>query len=176
VTTILAPAATAENVSTADQIIEALAVYVDEHSGDTGGGHQRTMLLAALIVRLFDVTPRKAIDLAHKDAFDPRVKVAGQARDHILDRVHRARLTAQDDAWTPEPGDTVIWADQDWIVQGWEDDDTVWIHRPDARIFPTIGRTSSGLVDLAGWREEPEGSELVAVADLRPADAVAVTR
>ncbi|TDD45402.1 hypothetical protein E1286_24095 [Nonomuraea terrae] len=171
-TTILAPA-TADKVSTADQIIETLATYVDEHNLDNGGGHQNTMLLAALITRLFDVTPREAIDLAKNDAFDPRVKVAGQARNHILTRAQGARLAAEQ--WTPTDGDTVTWNGIDgiWIVRGYEDDDTVWIHRPDVRMVPTIGRNGGGMVDLAGWRDEPAHEELVAIADLRPFEVAA---
>ncbi|MFD9950855.1 hypothetical protein ACFWYW_19735 [Nonomuraea sp. NPDC059023] len=81
-------------------------------------------------------------------------------------------LLAVEQAWAPAPGATVTrdGTDGTWIVQDWEDYDTVWVHRPDARMFPTIGRSSAGLVDLSGWREEPEDSELVAVADLRPVE------
>ncbi|MGW4796135.1 hypothetical protein ACWEPC_27315 [Nonomuraea sp. NPDC004297] len=98
-TTILSPAA-AENVSTADQIIETLAVYVDAHGGDAGGGHRRTMLLAACLVRLFGIPAHEALDLATTSAFDERVKAASQARDELLDRVYRDRLTAE--AWPPD--------------------------------------------------------------------------
>lgn len=171
--TILAPTTQPSTASVADQLIELLATYVDKHGNDTGGEHQRAMLLAAILRRLFDLTPEHAIHLAKRDAHDDRVKAAGQARDEILDRIRRARLTAQSSAWTPQPGDTVTWAGQPWIVQDWEDDDTVWIHRPDARTFPTIARPGSGLADLAGWREEPEHAELVAVAELLPADTAA---
>lgn len=93
-TPILAPTTLASPASTADRIVETLAAYVDEHSGDAGGGHQRTMLLASLLVVLFDTPANEAIELAEHDAFDERVRAAGQARDEILDRVHRARLTA----------------------------------------------------------------------------------
>lgn len=73
--------------------------------------------------------------------------------------------------WTPAPGDTVVWRGMGgtWIVRGWEDDDTVWIHRPDVRMVPRIGRASAGTVDLVGWRDEPEHEELAFVAELRPA-------
>lgn len=75
------------------------------------------------------------------------------------------------ETWMPVDGDTVTQRGTDgvWIVQGYEDDDTVWIHRPDVRMFPTIGRSGGGMVDLAGWRDEPEQSELAAIAALRPA-------
>jgi hypothetical protein len=88
VTTILAP-------STADQLIETLAVYVDEHSLDSGGSHQRTMLLAACIVRLFDVSPGEAIDLARNDPFDERVSAAADAREELLDLARRLRENAE---------------------------------------------------------------------------------
>lgn len=173
-TPILAPA-TADHVSTADQTIELLATYVDKHSLDVGGEHQRAMLLAAILRRLFDITPDHAIHLARRDAFDPRVKVAGQAAGELLDRVRRTRLTAQSGPWTPQTGDTVTWngIDGAWTIQGYEDDDTVWIARTDVRMVPTIGRTSGGMVDLAGWQDRPEHEELVAIADLRPFEATA---
>lgn len=68
-------------------------------------------------------------------------------------------------------GSAVVWAGQTgaWIVQGFEDDETAWIHRPGVRMIPTIDRNSGGMVDLGGWRDEPEHAELVAVAELRPA-------
>lgn len=82
------------NCEFADQIITTLATYVDEHSGDSGGSHQRTMLLAAIIRRLFDVAPDEAIDLARNAPYDARVSAAADAREEILDRVQRARLAA----------------------------------------------------------------------------------
>ncbi|MDP4501002.1 hypothetical protein [Nonomuraea turcica] len=80
--------------------------------------------------------------------------------------------------WAPTPGDTVTRAGSDgtWIVRGWEDDDFVWVHRPDVRMVPKVGRNTGGMVDLAGWRDEPEHEELAAVAELRPVEATAVTR
>ncbi|GAA2861004.1 hypothetical protein [Nonomuraea rubra] len=82
-------------------------------------------------------------------------------------------MNAETIAWTPREGDTVTWdgVDGTWIVSSYEDDDTVWIHRPDVRMVPTIGRNSGGWVDLAGWRERPEHEELVAVAALHPVEA-----
>ncbi|MEU8362363.1 hypothetical protein AB0C27_40725 [Nonomuraea sp. NPDC048882] len=162
-------------MSAADQVIMTLAIYADEHSCDIGGGHQSTVLLAALLHRLFDITPHHAIHLAKHAPHDDRVKAAGQARTEILDRIEHTRLAAQDNPWTPQTGDTVTHngTDGTWIFQQWEDDDTAWIHRPDARTFPAIGRAGSGLTDLAGWRDEPEESVLVAVAELRPANTAA---
>lgn len=74
-------------------------------------------------------------------------------------------------AWTPNRGDAVVWGGQTgaWIVQGFEDDETAWIHRPGVRMIPMVARPGSGLVDLAPYRLEPEHAELVAVAELRPA-------
>ncbi|WP_101791099.1 hypothetical protein [Nonomuraea indica] len=74
--------------------------------------------------------------------------------------------------WSPVPGDPVIKDSDDgvWIVRSYEDDDTVWVHRPDVRMVPSIGRNAGGWVDLAGWRDEPEHEELVAVAALHPAE------
>ncbi|NUW45597.1 hypothetical protein [Nonomuraea rhodomycinica] len=80
-----------------DRITAALATYVDEHSSDAGGGHQRTMLLAAQIARLFNVTPGQAIDLAKHDPYDDRVKAASQARDEALARARHARENADYD-------------------------------------------------------------------------------
>lgn len=79
---------------------------------------------------------------------------------------------AAEQAWMPAPGDTVTCdgTDGTWIVCGYEDDDTVWVHRPDVRMVPMIGRNVGGWVDLAGWRDEPEHQELVAIAALRPAE------
>ncbi len=88
-TTILAPA------TTADRLTETLATYVNEHSCDSGGGHQRTMLLAALITRLFDVEADEAIDLARNAPYDERVCVASDAREELLDRARRARENAE---------------------------------------------------------------------------------
>lgn len=78
--------------------------------------------------------------------------------------------------WTPAPGDTVVWRGMGgtWIVRGWEDDDTVWIHRPDVRMVPMIGRNGGGMVDLIGWRDEPEHEELVFVVELRSAEAARI--
>src|SRR5690606_41765158 len=58
VTTILAPPTTA--TSTADQIINVLPTYADEHQLDTRGGHPRTMPPAALIGRLSDLPVPRA--------------------------------------------------------------------------------------------------------------------
>lgn len=72
------------------------------------------------------------------------------------------------ETWTPADGDTVTWNGGTWIVRSYEDDDTVWLHRPDVRMVPVIGRNIGGWVDLAEWRDEPEHQELVAIAALRP--------
>lgn len=82
-----------------------------------------------------------------------------------------AAIDALQQTWTPANGEAVTWngTDGTWIVRGFEDDDTVWIHRPDVRMVPVIGRNSGGMVDLAGWRDEPEHEELVAIAALLPA-------
>lgn len=68
-------------------------------------------------------------------------------------------------------GDAVVWGGQTgaWIVQGMEDDETAWIHRPGVRMIPMVARPASGWIDLAPYRLEPEHAELVAVAELRPA-------
>lgn len=168
---IMAPPA-----STADRVIETIAAYVDEHSLDTGGGHQRTMLLAALISRLFDLPASEAIDLARNDAFDERVKVAGQARDHILDRVrHRREAAEYSNEWTPKRGDTVTWNGHDgaWVVRGYEDDHTVWIHRPNVPMTPTVGPADSGMAEVGGWLDEPSFCDLAPVAELRPVETAA---
>lgn len=70
-------------------------------------------------------------------------------------------------------GDPVVWAGQTgaWLVHGYEDDETVWIHRPGVPMIPMVARPGSGLVDLAPYRLEPEHAELVAVAELWPAVA-----
>ncbi|GAA3172931.1 hypothetical protein [Nonomuraea roseoviolacea] len=80
-----------------ERITATLAAYVDEHSCDAGGGHQRTMLLAAQIARLCYVTPDQAIDLAKHDPYDDRVKAASQARDEALARARHARENADYD-------------------------------------------------------------------------------
>lgn len=79
------------------------------------------------------------------------------------------------DDWAPADGATVVWKGTGgtWIVRGYEDDDTVWIHRPDVRMVPRIGRNTATMVDLAGWRNEPEHEELVSIAALRPTEQAA---
>lgn len=171
VTTILAPTTQA---STADQTIETLATYVVKHGNDVGGEHQRAMLLAAVLRRLFDVTAEHAIHLAKRDAFDPRVKAAGQACEEILDRVRRAHLAAQSSDWTPQPGDTVTWNDHDgvWTVTGYEDDDTVWLRLQRDPAAPT---TPAGTFAdyLTSTSADVHFGPLVAIADLRPFEAAA---
>jgi hypothetical protein len=59
-------------------------------------------------------------------------------------------------------GDTVTWQGHDgvWIVDGYEDDEHVWLYRPDVRMMPV-------LVNLGEpWQNVPEHRELVSVADL----------
>ena len=88
-------------------------------------------------------------------------------------------LTAEYLAETPRPpfteGAPVVWAGQSgaWLVHAYENDWTVWIYRPGTRMIPVVGRPGSGLVDLAPWRREPEHAELVPVAELLPAVALA---
>jgi hypothetical protein len=79
------------------------------------------------------------------------------------------------ETWAPADGDAVTWdgSDGTWVVRDYEDDDTVWIHRPDVRMVPMIGRNGGGMVDLVGWRDEPEHQELAAIAALRPVQQVA---
>ncbi|WP_049568754.1 hypothetical protein [Nonomuraea sp. SBT364] len=172
-TTILAPATA--DTSPTDQLIETWAWYTAEHQLDTGGQHLRAALVAVLLTRLFDLPADQAADLAWNGG-DERVHVASDACEEMLDRIRRAQLTAQYKAWTPAKGDTVTWngVPGTWIVGGYEDDDSVWIHRPDARMVPTVGRTD-GMVDLASYRREPEHEECVAVADLRPVATTEVT-
>lgn len=82
-------------------------------------------------------------------------------------------------AWAPTEGDVVTrpGTDETWVVRSYEDDDFVWVHRPDVRMVPMIGRNTATMVDLVGWRDEPEHEELVAIADLSPAEQpAAVTR
>ncbi|MET8864626.1 hypothetical protein ABZW11_16950 [Nonomuraea sp. NPDC004580] len=169
-TPILAPATTT-NTSTADQIIEALASYHDEHAMALGGDHQRTMLLAALIVRLFDTPASQAIDLARNDAFDDRVRAASDALTEALDRARRTRLALE--SWTPRVGDRVTHTGTDgtWIITAFEDDDTAWIARPDAPTSPTIGRATDGLTNLTGWDTRPDHELLAVVDQLRPAQS-----
>jgi len=161
VTTILAPATTA--TSTADQIINVLATYADEHQLDTGGGHQRTMLLAALIVRLFELPAHEAIDLARHDAYDERVTAAAQAMDEALDRARRARQAAE---WTPQRGDAVIWTKDDhnhvWKITAFEDDQHVWLRHRDTP--NTAASTFADHLISQGCHFGP----LAAIADLRP--------
>jgi hypothetical protein len=164
VNAIMAPPA-----STADRVIETLATYLNEHSADAGGGHQRTMLIAALISRLFDITPTQAVELARGDAFDDRVKVAERALTEILSRVQTTGHR------TPAPGEVVVRDSYDgvWIVRGYEDDDTVWIHRPDVPMTPTVGPADSGMAEVGGWLDEPSVCDLAPVAELRPVETAA---
>ncbi|MEV0382846.1 hypothetical protein [Nonomuraea sp. NPDC050643] len=151
----------------ADQVIETLAVYADQHGCDTGGGHQNTMLLAAILRRLFDLTPHHAIHLAQHAPYDERVRAASQAKTELLDRIRRDRLTAQSSAWTPQPGDAVTWDGRNgvWTVVEWEDDDTVWL-----RIDHGSAPDGTFLDHLAS--EHVSGC-LVSVAELRPATTAA---
>lgn len=163
--TILASTTPATQLSTADQPNELIATYVDEHSCDAGGGHMHTMLLAALIVRLFDVTTVHAIHLAKHAPHDDRVKVAGRAKTELLDRIRRTRLAARSSTWRPQNGDSVTWTGHNgvWTVAEQEDEDTVWL-RADH------GSTPGGTF-LDHLASEHVSGCLVAVAELRPATA-----
>lgn len=168
-TPILAPTTP---VGTADQMVEALATYVDEHSGDIGGNHQRTMLLVALLVRLFDVTAEQANDLA-RNGYDDRVRAAGQARDEILTQVERARYAAEQ-AWTPNTGDTVTWNGHDgvWTITSLEDDDHAWLRLQ--RVPGALSTMADTFADyLARTSPDIHFGPLAAIADLRPANTAA---
>lgn len=82
----------------AARILDALAAYTADYEGDIGGGHMRTMLLTALIAAGHDeLGADETVELARGDDWDPRVDVAGQRRQAMVERVKRDRLTAIDD-------------------------------------------------------------------------------
>lgn len=68
-------------------------------------------------------------------------------------------------------GDPVVWAGHTgaWILHGYEDDWTAWIHRPGVRMIPVVGRSVGGWIPIGPDRREPEHAELVPIAELRPA-------
>lgn len=87
-----------------------------------------------------------------------------------LASMYAADTTATAHTWMPSQGDTVTQEGYDgvWVVDGYEDDDTVWLYRPGTRMVPAYGRLY-GWVDLSPGRLVPEHTELAAVAALRPA-------
>jgi hypothetical protein len=78
------------------RILATLAQYVDEYSVDSGGGHMRTMLRAALLADRHGLAPDKAIDLARNDAWDGRVRDAGRELDRLLGEARRVAEARED--------------------------------------------------------------------------------
>ncbi|WP_344923064.1 hypothetical protein [Streptosporangium oxazolinicum] len=117
-------------------------------------------------------------DRAHLDAMDYTVE---QAHQRVLggmvsppaDPVAwfesiRVRLALPVAPFYPADGETVTWQGRDgvWIVHEYEDDEHVWLHRPNARMMPILS-------NLGGpWQQVPENRELVHVAQLSAATPV----
>jgi hypothetical protein len=71
----------------AGRILDVAAAYAAEYHLDRGGQHLRTLLLAVLIADANPgLTADEAIELAARDAFDPRVEAASEAADALFDR------------------------------------------------------------------------------------------
>lgn len=152
----------------AERIIAARAARHHDSVGDA-----LKWALRVLVAEMAHAAPSPISDTEQYAAHEQANRLVEQAA-----RDHQAAEHGEQ-TWKPADGDAVTWNSTDgmWIVRGYEDDDTVWIHRPDVRMVPMIGRNGGGMVDLAGWRDEPEHQELVAIAALRPAEqAAAVTR
>ncbi|MEV0382304.1 hypothetical protein [Nonomuraea sp. NPDC050643] len=77
------------------KVLETLAAYTQANALDTGGGHLRTALLAAVLVDRHEVDPGEAIALARYDAFDSRVREAGNEVERLIKEARRAVLAAE---------------------------------------------------------------------------------
>lgn len=77
-------------------LLDTIATYAAEFSGDNGGNHLMTVLSAALIAANDKVSPQEAVQLARSHEWDHRIKTAGQQRDAMVERIRRDHLTAID--------------------------------------------------------------------------------
>ncbi|MGI5286583.1 hypothetical protein ACQEVF_25045 [Nonomuraea polychroma] len=164
------------------RILATLAHLAAARTGSEGAVLHHALYATLLAIEL-RLAPGDADDRAADPAWNDNERALHDRARELVDQARRAIRAAEyaqpDEAWTPNERDTVTWDGHDgtWVVRSYEDDDTVWIHRPDVRMVPAIGRNGGGMVDLVGWRDVPEREELVAIAALRPAEQpAAVTR
>jgi hypothetical protein len=71
-----------------DAVLETLAAYVAAYGLDVGG-HQRTILIAALLTARHGLPPAEAVELAHYGIWDDRVDACSRERDELLERARR---------------------------------------------------------------------------------------
>lgn len=157
-------------IERADRILDTLAHLAATRTG-SDGATLRHALYAALLASALNLSPADADDRAADPAWSDAERAVNERARELIEQASTA-------VWTPKPGDVVIRTGHTgkWIVRGWEDDDFVWVHRPGTATVPTYGRTI-GYTDLAPGQRQPARKELVAIAELRPAEqAVAVTR
>jgi hypothetical protein len=75
--------------------LETFAAYTQAFQSDSGGGHLRIALLAAILSDRHQLHSTEAIDLARSMDRDERVCAAGDERDRLIDQARRAALAAE---------------------------------------------------------------------------------
>ncbi|MFB4265393.1 hypothetical protein [Nonomuraea sp. GTA35] len=83
------------------KVLETLAAYTQEYLCDSGGGHLKTALLAAVLTEQQQIPAAEAIDLAAHEPWDPRVREASQEKDRLLHQAWLAAMAAEQDGQVP---------------------------------------------------------------------------